>query len=710
MWKERECGKRGHHRHTRRRHDAWKSLRLHGFWLLACFCCAIVTAYGQTKDRTFYSLSKLDGLSDNEVLQMMQLPDGRLAVCTASCLNLYDGTRFRSFPLPQDSERETISGYHGFTHLYVDETDCIWIKSYQHVVCFDLKSLRWLPQPLQSKLRGVNHDQKSWSDVYLDARHHLYGVRKGEIVSASGQTYKLKGQWGVLQDLDVFGDQLLAFFSSGMVAVYQAANGRLQYTANAFDQAHQEAFAQTSLVVGAPDSCFYQIRTGNRGSAFLRFSPRTRSFDLIQTFDYTLHTLFVTQSRMAYISSVRGYLQFDISQKEPKAVQREKLRLPDGSMMVTGVNTVCLDREGGIWMGTYNRGLLYASPLASLFDTRTSAPALTPVLLAVYLHGQILEPNRSYEGKTPLQCDAPYANDFIFSHSENDIAFQLSGLNFVRPRFTHYRYRLNGEAWREVSASDGGNMVDDNGRFYISFVHLRPGNYELDVQVSADGKEWKGGLRQIRFEVQSPWWATIWAISAYILIGALLVLLAVKLYVRRMRKRLTVRYREKLLMERIYDLVERNLELERSARIILSPNAEENTEEEPFTAETGTKGNIQEEARLSQADHDLMVRATQLVEQHLADRSYGVEQLASDLCMERTGLYRKLTTIMAASPVVFMKQVRLHRAADLLRSGQHSLSDIATQTGFSSVSYFSKCFQREFGVRPSEYAQNEENK
>ncbi len=710
MWKERECGKREHHRHTRRRIEVWNSLWRSSLCLLACFCCTIASAYEQPKDRTFYSLSKLDGLSDNEVLQMMQLPDGRLAVCTASSLNLYDGTRFRSFPLPQDSLREAINDYRGYTHLYVDQAECIWIKSYKTVVCFDLKLLQWQLRPLQSKLQHVSHDKKKWSDVYLDSKHHLYGVRNGEIVSATGSRYKLKEKWGALQDLDVYDDQLLAFFSSGMVAVYKKNNGRLLYTVDAFEQKRQNDYVRTSLVVSAPDSSFYQIRTGKKGSAFLRFCPRTRSFDLIQTYDYILHTLFVTQSRMAYISSMHGYLQFDISEKEPEAIHREKLRLPDGSMMVTGVNTVCLDREGGIWMGTYNRGLLYASPLASLFDTRTSAPALTPVLLAVYLHGQILEPNRSYEGKTPLRCDAPYANDFIFSHSENDIAFQLSGLNFVRPRFTHYRYRLNGEAWREVSASEGGNMVDDNGRFYISFVHLRPGNYELDVQVSADGKEWKGGLRQIRFEVQSPWWATTWAISAYILIGALLILLVVKLYVRRMRKRLTVRYREKLLMERIYDLVERNLELERSARIILSPNAEESNEEEPYKTETETKGNIQEEARLSQADHDLLVRATQLVEQHLADRSYGVEQLASDLCMERTGLYRKLTTIMAASPVVFIKQVRLHRAADLLRSGHHSLSEIASQTGFSSVSYFSKCFQREFGVRPSEYAQNEENK
>jgi AraC-like DNA-binding protein len=98
-----------------------------------------------------------------------------------------------------------------------------------------------------------------------------------------------------------------------------------------------------------------------------------------------------------------------------------------------------------------------------------------------------------------------------------------------------------------------------------------------------------------------------------------------------------------------------------------------------------------------------MARATQLVEQHLSTPQYGVEQLAADLCMERTGLYKKLTALMQQSPVVFIRSIRLHRAADMLREGRLSIADVAERTGFSSASYFSKCFQKEFGCKPSEY-------
>jgi AraC-like DNA-binding protein len=104
-----------------------------------------------------------------------------------------------------------------------------------------------------------------------------------------------------------------------------------------------------------------------------------------------------------------------------------------------------------------------------------------------------------------------------------------------------------------------------------------------------------------------------------------------------------------------------------------------------------------------------MAKATALVEQHLATPGYGVEQLAADLCMERTGLYKKLTALIEQPPVVFIRSIRLQRAAELLRQGAYSVNEVAELTGFSSVSYFRKCFQREFGCKPSEYTEQQKN-
>ena len=71
--------------------------------------------------------------------------------------------------------------------------------------------------------------------------------------------------------------------------------------------------------------------------------------------------------------------------------------------------------------------------------------------------------------------------------------------------------------------------------------------------------------------------------------------------------------------------------------------------------------------------------------------------------MERTGLYKKLTALTETSPVAFIRSIRLQHAAALLKEGKMTVNEIATLTGFSSPSYFAKCFKKEYGVSPSEY-------
>ena len=71
--------------------------------------------------------------------------------------------------------------------------------------------------------------------------------------------------------------------------------------------------------------------------------------------------------------------------------------------------------------------------------------------------------------------------------------------------------------------------------------------------------------------------------------------------------------------------------------------------------------------------------------------------------MDRTGLYRKLVAVVGKTPTNFIRSVRLKRAAQLLEEG-YTVAEVTDSVGFSTSSYFSKCFQEEFGVRPSQYA------
>lgn len=91
------------------------------------------------------------------------------------------------------------------------------------------------------------------------------------------------------------------------------------------------------------------------------------------------------------------------------------------------------------------------------------------------------------------------------------------------------------------------------------------------------------------------------------------------------------------------------------------------------------------------------------VEIHLSDDSYSVEQLANDLCMSRMTFYRKIQAATGQKPTEFMRTIRLHRAAGMLRDGHMSITEISYAAGFSSVSYFSRCFRTIYGMSPTQF-------
>jgi AraC-like DNA-binding protein len=92
------------------------------------------------------------------------------------------------------------------------------------------------------------------------------------------------------------------------------------------------------------------------------------------------------------------------------------------------------------------------------------------------------------------------------------------------------------------------------------------------------------------------------------------------------------------------------------------------------------------------------------VEQHLEDPAFGVQVLASDLCLSDSTLYRRIKHITGQTTVEFIRDVRMKRAAQLLAHGQMRVSEVAYQVGVENVKYFRKTFQKIYGVAPSEYA------
>ena len=168
--------------------------------------------------------------------------------------------------------------------------------------------------------------------------------------------------------------------------------------------------------------------------------------------------------------------------------------------------------------------------------------------------------------------------------------------------------------------------------------------------------------------------------------------------------------REQRLMKRLRKIVSDSVAT--SSERISKEEKEEmsvpENEQQTFTQEAfAISENEYIEAEIEEDPSPFIQRCAALVEQNLNTPGYNVERLAADLCMERTGLYKKLTEMLDQTPTLFIRSIRMEQAARLLREGQLSVSEVAERTGFSSASYFSRLFQKTYGCNPSEYVKSQ---
>lgn len=110
-----------------------------------------------------------------------------------------------------------------------------------------------------------------------------------------------------------------------------------------------------------------------------------------------------------------------------------------------------------------------------------------------------------------------------------------------------------------------------------------------------------------------------------------------------------------------------------------------------------------EEIAPTRVDEEFLRKAVDCVERHLDDTDYSVERLSADVCMSRMNLYRKLQSLTGQSPSEFIRTIRLKKAAALLAGQGLTVAEVADRVGFSTPSYFSKCFKAMFGVLPAQY-------
>lgn len=181
------------------------------------------------------------------------------------------------------------------------------------------------------------------------------------------------------------------------------------------------------------------------------------------------------------------------------------------------------------------------------------------------------------------------------------------------------------------------------------------GIYRIDLQETEPSKRWSQPQQKVT-ELMPLW---IWWLLAILLL-ALLALSGYILFLRHQRQRFLAAMKKE-------------------------------TAQEQTTQEQSNKTD------------EWLQQAIGFVENNIANEHYNVEQLSSDMCMSRMTFYRKIQSATGQKPTEFIRTIRLRHAAELLRENRMTITEISYASGFSSVSYFSRCFRTMFGISPTQF-------
>lgn len=312
-----------------------------------------------------------------------------------------------------------------------------------------------------------------------------------------------------------------------------------------------------------------------------------------------------------------------------------------------------------------------------------------PLFSQLYVNGEKIVVGMAYQGNRILSCTPPYIHEITLDYNQNSISLEYAALNFLNSAKVRYKYRLEGvdSRWNEVLTNNTNEILK------ISYTGLQPGTYVLKVMSAIGDWEVGGEPATLVIRVSPPWWRTPLAYVCYVLFFITTMVTLVYALICHSQKKMERKHREDMLLLRIQTLIEHCQELEDEN--VRSPKEKDGNEEDAKEC-----GNA-----MSEADSAFLARAIEIVEKNLNVPGYSVERLSADLCMDRTGLYRKLTALIDKSPSLFMRSIRIQKAAQLLLQGELNVTEISERVGFNSASYFGKCFKEAYQCSPMEYVE-----
>ena len=337
------------------------------------------------------------------------------------------------------------------------------------------------------------------------------------------------------------------------------------------------------------------------------------------------------------------------------------------------------------------------SPEGMMADTYNESAALllsNGHILLGSLDGFVEIANRGYDARRSdgfhpvITCvsvnDIPhYKHDYdtlALPHNQNNLTFSFSCLDSRNQASIIYNYRLDGADNDWHPSTKEGTALYNN---------LSPGRYRFRLRAAQAGRPW-GEETTLDILIRQPWWWTWRARIIYLLTILILIWYEWRHYSERQRLR--------------RQLDQRLTALYATSASIVPAVA-------PPLSETGFAPNVSStETVMSKpsatndtktADKAFLDKLDSIILPNLLQENLDIAFLAEQMYMSHSTLYRRIKALTGMTANEYVRKHRLAKAMQLLRNGTNA-TEAAMQCGFSSPSYFTRCFKAAYGMPPSE--------
>ena len=106
---------------------------------------------------------------------------------------------------------------------------------------------------------------------------------------------------------------------------------------------------------------------------------------------------------------------------------------------------------------------------------------------------------------------------------------------------------------------------------------------------------------------------------------------------------------------------------------------------------------------LSPQDESLLELLFSKLEENWQDPEFDVDDYCQAMAMSKSQLYRKTIALTGLSPNLLLKEFRLEKAREMMKKQHYNISQVTFDSGFTSPSYFTKCFKKKYGLLPMDY-------